>query len=448
MVDNTTRSRLLEAQWAIVGAMLVEPDIVGEVIAECRADDFLNSNAREIFVACRKLYTDKKPVDPVTALHILGDGFRDIIRDAMITTPTAANWRAYAEVLREDAKLSRVQALGQKLMGIRDAESAAALMQQLSDILCDKTDTRVVSLSQGFDEFYARHSTTKRPDYIQWGLSALNDKLTAELGDIVVIGARPSAGKTMMAGQMAIAMAKRHPEWKIGIFSFETKDQKLYDRVICHLAGVSFNDIKQNSLDFESWKKISEAAEYRNLKIDVINAAGMTVSDIKAETLAKHYNVIFIDYIQLVAAPWHRKRFDAVTEISLELKQFAQAANVAVVELAQLSRPEKYTKQNMEPRLSDLRESGQIEQDADIAMLLYAVDPDDANSDRKLFIAKNKDGPLGRMTLGFDPDHMTFLPRSSRTDEPVKPKPKPKPEPSPQQTRFIDLEPSPFDKQK
>lgn len=416
---------------------MIEPDIVGEVIAECRADDFLNPNAKEIFLACRKLYTDKKLIDPVTVLQILGSGYRNMVADAMVCTPTVANWRAYAEVLREDAKVSRLQALGYQLADVRDAESAAALMQQLSDILCDKTDTRVVSFMQGFDDFYARHSTDTPPNYIKWGFSAMNDKLTAELGDVVVIGARPSAGKTMIAGQMVIAMAQRHPDYRIGIFSFETQNKKLYDRLICHLAGISFNDIKHNSLDLDAWTKISDASAYRNLKIDIIDAAGMTVSDIKAKSLAKHYDIIFVDYIQLVAAPWHRKRFDAVTEISLQLKQFAQSANVMVVELAQLSRPEKATKQNVEPRLSDLRESGQIEQDADIAMLLYADDPDDAKSDRKLFIAKNKDGPLARMTLGFDPDHMTFLPRSARSDEP-KAKPKPK-QSVPEQCRFQEI---------
>lgn len=212
-----------------------------------------------------------------------------------------------------------------------------------------------------------------------------------EPGDFVILGGYPSAGKTMLATQFAVSMASTR---RVGIFSLETRDRKLYDRIISQAAKIPFDRIKRHDLrseDFTAAANFGNEAE--RLQLDIIDAAGMSVADIQAISLVRHYNVIFIDYLQLLQGPGD-KRFEVVTNISLALHTMAGTTGITVVALAQLTRPEKGRK-NLSPTMSSLRESGQLEQDADAVFLVYLDDDDEPAGDRILKIGKNKEGGQG-----------------------------------------------------
>lgn len=434
MVDNNFNvNRLYDAQVSVLGSMLIDPEIVGEAMTEVREDDFTDPVCRQMFDAFRRLYFANKPIDSVTVFAELGREYHETIKNFMLATPTSANWKLYAEIMREQATLQRIQTIGEQLAEVSDAEAAAVLMDKLNAVFCARPRVRAMTFTEGLSRFYERHTAKKKVEYLRWGYSALDERLYAENGDFIVVGGRPSAGKTLLACSFAWTMALRQNK-RVGIFSLETKDEKLYDRLICRASGASFSEIKKSNISAENWKKISDLGDLGDVPLVVYDAAGMTVQDIKALSLANRFDVIFIDYIQKIKVPRRQNRAEEVSDISSSLQAFARSTNIAVVALSQLSRAKKDEK-NKPPALEDLRESGQIEQDGDVIMLLYAVDADDPASDRRLRIAKSRDGELGYLTFGFKPDEMLFTYRTDR----VEPPPKRKTE-KPAQTRFFDLE--------
>lgn len=436
MVDQPfSVNRLYDAQVSVLGSMLIDPDIVGEAMTAVREDDFTDPVCRRMFDAFRKLYFANKPIDSVTVFAEMGKEYHETIKNFMLVTPTSANWKLYADIMREQATLQRIQTIGGQLAEVSDAEAAAALMDRLNAVFCARPRVRAMSFQDGLARFYERHTSEKKVNYLGWGYSALDERLYAEGGDFIVIGGRPSAGKTLLACSFAWTMALRQNK-RVGIFSLETKDEKLYDRLICRASGASFSEIKKSNISAESWEKISDLGDLGDVPLVVHDAAGMTVQDIKALSLANRYDVIFIDYIQKIKVPRRQSRAEEVSDISSSLQAFARSTNITVVALSQLSRAKK-DERNKPPTLEDLRESGQIEQDGDIIMLLYAVDFDVPASDRRLRIAKNKDGELGYLTFKFEPEAMLFTYRTDRIEPPPK-----RSSPKPTQVRFWDLEAS------
>lgn len=234
----------------------------------------------------------------------------------------------------------------------------------------------------------------------------MDENLFAEPGDLIVLGGYPSAGKTLLAAQFAYEMATAQCK-RVGIFSLETSDRKLYDRVATYAAELDFDAVKSARLsDSELDTVAALGARDDRVQLDVIPVSGMSPMDIRAVSLSRRYDVIFIDYLQLLNSSG-RDRYEKITNISLALKQLGRDTGITVVALSQLSRPEKGRRSA--PTLASLRESGQIEQDADIVMLLYLEDEENPSGNRTLNVAKNKDGELGHFRLGFYPKHMKFV---------------------------------------
>ena len=242
-------------------------------------------------------------------------------------------------------------------------------------------------------------------------------------GDVVIIGGYPSDGKTALALQMAMRMAR---EWRVGFFSLETDRSKVTDRVIAALNDISFTAIKRRELTDKDWERFAaKSAAASALKFRLIEAAGWGVSDITSAAEAYDFDVVVIDYVQLIRPSSTRiMRSEQVAEISRELHAFAQSRKKLVIELAQLTRedrvavPKKGKPQQNEPRMSDLKESGQLEQDADMIFMIYRpVEGGDYNptTSRFLRIVKNKEGLLLRTLLWFDGDKQTFTPMTMET---------------------------------
>ena len=328
------------------------------------------------------------------------------IMDILHQTPTAANVHAYVEVLQEQSRMRSIRTYAMQLMEAASPEEAQGLMAKANGVFSEKRGVQRMSAAELLKDFRSRHMG-KRPEYLSWGFKKLDEGLYTEAGDFVIVGGYPSAGKTALALQFAWHIAKTK---RVGFYSLETRTGKLADRSLAALAKIDMGAIKHNALSRDHWQTL-EAMEKQIAAADLtmIQAGGMTVDDIRADALANRYEVIFIDYLQLIHTPRIINRTEAVTSISLGLHRLAQANNITVIALSQLRRPESQ-KGGAEaaPGMSSLRESGQLEQDADTIMLLYKEKPDEPNSRRVLKVAKNKEGVIGKIFLDFDGKTQVF----------------------------------------
>ncbi len=389
----------------ILGGMLRTPECVGEVVAAVTPEDFSEGVNRVLFEAISALHFAGEPVDPVTVLRKTGDdGYGVAIRDVMEQYAVPANILYYCQLLRQERQLGAIQEEAFFAAGSATVEEAAEHIAKLNGLMARRRSTEVLSASDAALDFIARQDAPP-PEYLTFGFPALDKALYVEPGDFVVVGGYASAGKTMLSVQFAVALAKRH---RVGYFSLETSPRKLTDRLISHLAGVPLPRIKTRALNAGDWDALARAsAELSELSLDFIDAGGMTVGDIQAVALQRRYEVVLVDYLQLISDRGSG-RYEQVTNISQGLHTMARKNGVAVIALAQLRRAERVNGRPRPPTMADFRESGQIEQDADAALLLYPSDPNDNSSDRILKVGKNKEGERLKLTLSFDGARQTF----------------------------------------
>ena len=418
MVSLEVQDRL-STQEAVLGSLLISPELVGPVLSKVSDQDFLDEGYRQIYQAIRAQFVSGQPVDSVTIRDRLGGGdtWTKALIQIMEDTPTAANIWTYVPRMQEQAKVYRGREIAQKLTTVPDMEALAQGISKLQALTVERQGVRRMNMEQMLQSFWQRHTTPHR--YMTWGLSKLDEQLFVDLGDMVVLGGYPSAGKTALA----VAFAYHQSEAKrVGFYSLETSRYKLADRLISNLAGIEMASIKRGALTEAEWAQAaSSAAKIIEHKMDLIDASGMTAADIRADALANRYQIIYVDYLQIVE-PETRKanRTEQVASISRAFQQLAHTNGILTVALSQLSRSEKTKDESkiIEPTMSDLRESGQIEQDADAILLLYLEDPSKPNESRRVLkLAKNKDGERGRMYLTFDGAYQRF--RQSVVDQPA-----------------------------
>lgn len=403
----------INAQSAVLGALLISPELTGEVMTKVRPEDFENNDCRLIYQAITGLFLEGKVIDPVLVRERLS-GFADMgetLRQIMVQTPTAANIWAYVEILQEQSRLAKLRAIGSKLFEVPTVEEAMALISEANGIFSSRPGVTRKSAEEILSDFYARHSEGKHPEYLSWSFPKMDDKLYTELGDFNVIGGAASAGKTALALQFAWHQAQKY---RVGFYSLETNDKKLGDRSISTLTGVNMGVIKRSTLTDKDWRRLADCSgAICKRSIDFIQASGMTVDDLRADALAHRYEIIYVDYLQLLKVPKVYDRTAIVTSISIGLHELSQSNGITVVALSQLNRDG----QNGAPTMSSLRESGQIEQDADTIMLLYREDNDDPYSRRVLKFPKNKEGVIGLIYLDFDGATQTFSESVGETGE-------------------------------
>ena len=422
------------AQVGVLGSMLISPELVGEVLTKVQDKDFVNLRHRLTYQAIRQLFVSGKPVDPVLLLPILGDAdaqpWRAYLMSLMDETPTAANIWEYVSALKAGARLYYLRLLGERQAQAANLEEAEKCLSDGNALMADKPGLRYVTMEQALLDFYERHRAKK--EYLTWGLDKLNDRLFVDNGDFVVLGGYASAGKTLLGIQFAWHWASQGK--KVGFYSLETGEAKLEDRLIAYNMRLDFGKVKRSELSEEDFKALSVAAQrLTKPALEWVPASGMQVDEIRASALSRGYDAVFIDYLQLIRGEKGRTRYEEVTGISLGLHRMAQDTGITVVALSQLSRPEKGGDGMKAPTLASLRESGQIEQDADVVMLLYK-ETDTPDSRRVLFIAKNKEGEQGKIYLAFDGAHQRLY--ESAVDAPA---PKPRREPEYKQVQFQDL---------
>ena len=435
---SQTPSRYYEAQIGVLGSMLIDgAHTAGLVMQSLQPEDFTGPN-RTIFEVCRELFRAGRPVDPVPVSHKLGDEYKQMLLDIMELTPTAANVREYITLTAEQSRLDKLKRLGAELAGCVSAEDANGLLAQANRVAGGRPSVRVVSMEQGLLDFYERQRT--QAVHIPWGLPKVDGAMMSEFGDFVILGGEPSTGKTALSLQMAWTQAEKH---RVGYFSLETRPEKMIDRAVAAVTGVDFGKIKRHRMEQSDWDACeAKASAIVGRKLEVIQAGGLSVLDIQALTAAGRYEIIYIDYLQLVA-PEDRRRtdFEQVTQISKDLHTLAQTTGVTVIALSQLVRPKVTGNKVAAPGLHSLRQSGQLEQDADGVLLLYLEEPENTKGRRKLQIAKNKEGEAGGVAyLVFDGAHQRFRESLAQAAKPIPAKPV--------QTAFYDIPgsvPLPFD---
>lgn len=441
----------LAAQVAVLGSLLIDPRLTGEALERVRAEDFTTPKCRMVYQAIRALFTEGKPTDPVTVRGKLGgqpgDGWDQYLLELVEVTPTAANIWEYADLMREQARMTKMAELAGLLQVSPDMEEARGYISQLNDLLVDRRGIQRMDMSQLLLTFTDRHSG-QPVEYMTWGLPKVDAGTYVEMGDMVVLGGYPSAGKTALAVSMAYHQAESH---RVGFYSLETNRYKLADRLVANLAGIEMPAIKDNQITSEQWQRVANQSDrIRARQLELIEASGMTVQDIQADALARRYEIVYVDYLQLVEPESRRvNRTEQVSGVSRGLQQLAHQRGMLVVALSQLTRAEHTGKnEQVEPTMSDLRESGQIEQDADAIMLLYLEEPNRPEESRRILkIAKNKEGTRGRIFLVFDGQFQRFRESAMEVPAPM-PKRQSYKRPPKDQLDFFELsdsEPVPFD---
>lgn len=388
----------LQAQYSVLGSVLISPEVAPRVISETSESDF-SGPCRTVYQAMVEIFNSGFPVDVVSIASKLGDEYRKFLVQLMEITPTAAHVDRYITLCREQSRVLACRDIGKQLAMSENSEAVRALLEQATKAMSTTQAKRTVNMNDSLRSFFERAEHPRK--YLSWPILELSKELHVGAGKFLILGAEPSVGKTALALQCAWHWATAG---KVGFFSFETDPETLFDRLISGFVGIPMENIKTNQITRKEWDRVCQATSaitQRNL--DLISAAGMTVSDIRAKIMEAGYKVVIIDYLQIVSSRGG-SRYEQVTNISIDLHTLAQSLGVIVLALAQLSR----TEEERAPRNSDLRESGQIEQDADVIMMLQLEKRSRPSGPRKLYVTKNKEGELFQILLTFDGKHQTF----------------------------------------
>jgi replicative DNA helicase len=394
--------------------MLLDGSCIGDVMAELRDEDFHEGFLRDAFSAIRELFSKGEPVDALTCISAMGKSgrdpeIRDALADILEETPTAANVSAYVRIVKAQSRIERLRAEGLAMVDAADEAEARGAVERMEKILSDDRSGRGIDMNEAMKRFCERAGQPR--EYVRWGISFLDAGLYTAPGDLVILAGHPSDGKTALSLQTACFQAEGK---RVGYFSLETGEENLTDRIVCHMTGVSYERIKTGDLTQNDCRKIAEANRTISLlHLELIPASGWSVQDIQSYSRAHRFEIVYIDYLQLLKSSG-KSRVEEVTNISMELHRLSQGNRITVIALSQLSRAGKDRNPAKDPpRMSDLRESGQIEQDADAIVFVYREDPRKIDSRRFINVAKNKEGKIGEAPFLFDGNTQTFTPEGA-----------------------------------
>ena len=393
----------LEAQYGVLGSMLISPEVVPKTLSQISDSDF-SGKCVAVYQAIRAIFSSGAPVDVVTVRDKLGSEYSGFLMQLMEITPTAANYQAYIDIAKKQSRIARIKEIGQQIADADSIEQIHELLERALYISSTRQGLQAVTFKDALKDFIDRHSSDKKPDYLSWPIREMNDQLFIEPGDFVIIGGKPSAGKTAFALQCAWDLSENK---RIGFFSLETNSKKITDRQVSSICGIPMENLKRNLLNSSHWDSVIELGDREsNRKFEIIQASNVRVSDLHAFSIARQYDVIFVDYLQLLAASGNDfssndNDYARVTNLSIAMHQFSQSAGITVIGLSQLNRGDNGGKKSS-PDMASLRASGQLEQDADSILLLYLEDETQPNGRRILKCAKNKEGERFRIMLDFD----------------------------------------------
>ncbi len=426
-----------EAEASLLGAILIDTDAIVKIADMVNKNDFYDDRHKRIYEAAQQLYEKHSPIDVLTlADQLKGTGFLDMVGGPSYLTeltnfvPTAAHVEQYAEIVAQKALRRRLIKASQNIVGlgydesknlhelIEEAESSLFEVSK-KHIQQDVTSLETI-LSESFDRLDELHKDKGKIRGVPTGYKDL-DKILAGLqrSDLFILAARPSMGKTALALNIAhnIAIQANQP---VLMFSLEMSKEQLVDRVLAMESGVDAWALRTGNLTDSDFEKIGQAmGTLSEAQIYIDDSPSITVSDLRTkarrEAHQRELGLIIVDYLQLMSGGskygGDGNRVQEISEISRGLKGIARELNVPLLALSQLSRSVESRSPQI-PQLADLRESGSIEQDADVVAFIYREEYYNPETDRKniadIFVKKHRNGPTGAVELYFDRDKQRF----------------------------------------
>ena len=428
----------LVAEQSVLGAVFISPEIMASLADELTPDDFYRPANKIVFKTMLSLLEKGEPIDATTMISALtnqGDistiGGLNYVVELVNSTPTSKNVEHYAKLVKEKAMLRKViadlsESLSSAYQGdVSIGDIIAKTEKSMLDISNQNAGTGFRNVADILDTHMQIVETRSQTDGFVTGLSTGFfglDKITTGLheGNLIILAARPAMGKTALALNIAknVATVERKPAV---IFSLEMGAEELIERMVASEGMIPGYHLKTGNLSTDEWKRLVHAQNnLYDVPIFVDDTAGIRISEIrsKARKLSQEMGglgIIIIDYLQLITGSKRENRQQIVSEISRELKILAKDLRVPVIALSQLSRSVEQ-RQDKRPMLSDLRESGSIEQDADIVAFLYReayyqkeqADSQEANNVTELILEKNRHGSLGTVKLYFHKEYTKF----------------------------------------
>lgn len=418
-----------EAEYALLGCMIVEPRVCGEVLtALAGPEDFYKPAHSAIYSVLVDLYDQYQSLDALQIVQKLRDkgiidqvGGLEYIVELAESVPSAASYQHYARIVRDKAQLRRlIEASGKVIYDAYHAdlpvdELLDAAERSIFNVAERKSEDRASLLKHLLEETYERLEKQEGAGVsgLKTGFDELDEMLNGlQNGEMIIVAARPSMGKTAFAINMAehIAANEKQP---VAVFSLEMSKQQLAQRLLCSRSGVDSHKLRRNMLGRDDFQKLAmTVGELAEAPMYIDDTPGLTLLGLraKARRLAAQHQVkaVFVDYMQLMAAPGSESRQQEVSNISRGIKALARDLEVPVVCLSQLNRQAE-SREGHRPRMSDLRESGSIEQDADVIMMLHREDyfhkGDEEYVDTnvaEVIVNKQRNGPTGVVKLVFD----------------------------------------------
>lgn len=431
----------LEAEQSVLGCILMDAECMEDAVAEINAESFYLPQHKAIFSAMMLMYTKSKAIDPVVLVDTLTksgkydvSGGREYILQLQQSVPSAVNIGEYIKIVKEQYYLRTLINIS------NDVISKAASGEGEASAILDYAEQMIYNLRQGkekngptkiseviVNDVYNKLSQITGEDKEKYkgipsGFGMLDKYLTGlNKSDLILIGARPAMGKTSFALNLAQNISVNAGK-KCVVFSLEMTKEQLAERLLSAQAGVESQKLKTGELTNDEWVRLGNAAgQFNDVELYLDDTSAITVPEIKSRLRRmKNVDAVIIDYLGLISSASKKEnRVQEVSEITRQLKMMAKDLNIPVICCAQLSRGTEGHGKNHKPQLADLRESGSIEQDADIVLFLYREDyyRNDVAEDKQdeidankteLIVAKNRHGATGSIEMTFDKEFTRF----------------------------------------
>jgi len=429
----------LEAEKSTLGALLIDKDAIIKIADLITAEDFYHEKHASIYRTIVELFEKRQPIDVLTVTSLLEDkkeldmiGGASYIADLTSEVPTASHIFQYGTIVKQKAILRKLLKAGDTIVGLgyKETEEIEDLLEEAEKALFSVSQTFIKDrfvhvkdvLSQTYEKLADLHDPDSKEKYrgIPTGFRDLDNLLSGmQPSDLVIIAARPSMGKTAFALNIAQNVARNNK--CVGMISLEMSKEQLVERMFCSLLGVDSWKMRTGKLTDEDFGRIGGIMdELNSMKFYIDDSIGGSITELKSKArrlqMENGLDMLIVDYLQLMSngksSGNMSNRVQEISDISRGLKGLARELRIPVIALSQLSRAVELRPSKV-PQLSDLRESGAIEQDADVVMMLYREDYYEEDSDRAgitdIYIRKHRNGPTGRIELGFKKEQMKFV---------------------------------------
>lgn len=434
----------LEAEQAIIGSMLTDKDAVISAIEVLKEEDFYREDNKVIYSAILNLYNRAEPIDIITVkaeLESMGKfekvGGLEYLAELPEKVPTTANAMKYIKIVEEKSTLRRLIKTANEIieLGYSPTEDVEDIMEgaekKIFNIMQDKAQKSYTPIKDALVESFTKleelYNRKQHITGVPSGFTELDYRTAGFHGsELILIAARPAMGKTAFALNIA-ANAALKGNTAVAVFSLEMSKEQLVNRILCSESMVDSNKVRTGKLEEDDWTKLAGTiGPLSEAEIYIDDTPGINIMEIRAKCrklkLEKNIGMVVIDYLQLIQGSGKRSgsREQEISEISRSLKILAKELNVPVIALSQLSRAAEQ-RPDHRPMLSDLRESGAIEQDADIVMFLYRDDYYNQDSEKKdiaeVIIAKHRGGSTGTVELLWLGSYTKFVNLEKRFDD-------------------------------